>query len=142
MNPKTKFDELVGREWLYSPTRKNLVVQSWEMKDDTFTLQTTEGPLTCPFGQHDEWLKNFLPVEDDDNAKAVTITRFNVPANSVFAGDTMGKLRDILMDNIEKVKEDKNYIPQAQTINDNAKALIDMAKTEVDLYKAVSQLKK
>ncbi len=144
MNFKEKLNNLVGREWLYSPLKKNFTVTSWKVYgEDNIVIETREGVIIeGSFGNVAEFLKEFLPVEGETEAKAVTITRFNAPANSVFSGDTMGRLRDILMDNIEKVKVDKNFIPQAQTISENAKALIDMAKTEVELYKAVSSLKK
>jgi len=47
--------------------------------------------------------------------------------------DTMTKLRDTLMANIEKVKQDREYIPQAKMISDSINSLIGLAKIEIDL---------
>lgn len=45
-------------------------------------------------------------------------------------------LKDVLLENIEKIKNDAGYIPQAEAINNNVKSLIDLAKTEVAYLKA------
>jgi hypothetical protein len=45
------------------------------------------------------------------------------------------KLNEILMEDIEKVRNNKEYIQQAQTVSKSAQTIINMAKLELDVYK-------
>lgn len=45
-------------------------------------------------------------------------------------------IANILMENIDKVRSDKNYVAQASAINDTVKQFIELAKTEVALINA------
>lgn len=44
-------------------------------------------------------------------------------------------LKDTLLDSIEKIKRDDSYLPQATAINQTAKTLIDLAKSELEFHK-------
>lgn len=55
---------------------------------------------------------------------------------------TGSRLEKILMDNIQKVQQDKDYIPQAREVNTNIKSLIDLAKTEVEYMKTLAYFNK
>ena len=72
----------------------------------------------------------------------------NLPSHNDFRDARMSKtimastgqdLVEILRDNIRKVQEDKNYIPQAQEIQNNARTIIELAKVEVEYYKAFNK---
>lgn len=45
------------------------------------------------------------------------------------------KLIDVLEDNIRRVQEDKDYIPQAQAINNNVNSIINIQKMKLDVIK-------
>lgn len=47
--------------------------------------------------------------------------------------DTMSRLKDVLMESIEKVREDRDYVPQATQIAKTAQTLVNLAKLEVDI---------
>lgn len=64
----------------------------------------------------------------------------NIMTSSVI-GSNGKELSDILKDNIRKVQSDPAYIPQAQAIADQVKEIINLAKVEVEMVKAVSSLK-
>lgn len=49
--------------------------------------------------------------------------------------DLSKKLIDTLTDNIEKVKENPDYIPQAQTINNSINSIVGVTKMRLDLLK-------
>ena len=49
---------------------------------------------------------------------------------TVISGSEMD-LKDIIQDNIIKIKENPDYISQATAINDQVKTLIDLAKTQL-----------
>jgi hypothetical protein len=64
------------------------------------------------------------------------------PPNSTIIHAVGTELSNIIMDNIRKVKADKEYIPQAQEINANVKSMIDLAKAEVEYMKTIAYLHK
>lgn len=51
------------------------------------------------------------------------------------------RLIDILNDNIEKVQESKEYIPQAQAVNNNINTIVNIAKMRLDLVKHMKGFK-
>ena len=46
--------------------------------------------------------------------------------------DVVSYLTDTLKDNIEKVKQNKDYVPQAKEISNSISRLIDLAKIELE----------
>jgi len=44
------------------------------------------------------------------------------------------------MENIEKVKADKDYIPQAQAVKDNVDSILNLAKTEIEYLNALHRI--
>ena len=66
-------------------------------------------------------------------------TGFKLPALTVDKAVT-SKLKDILMENIEKVKADKDYIPQAQAVKDNVDSILNLAKTEIEYLNALHRI--
>jgi hypothetical protein len=49
----------------------------------------------------------------------------------------MGSLADTLLDTIERVRTDKTYIDQAQSINETAKTLIDLKRAQIELIRLI-----
>lgn len=49
----------------------------------------------------------------------------------------MNDLTDILLDNIKKVQDSKEYIPQAQAINNNVNSIINLSKLKLDVVKQI-----
>jgi hypothetical protein len=49
-------------------------------------------------------------------------------------------LTQILMDNITKVQSDPNYIPQAQAVSENIGQIIQLAKTQIEMFKVANQM--
>lgn len=45
-------------------------------------------------------------------------------------------IADIIKENIEKVKADPSFVPQAEAVNNAVKVFIDLAKVEVEMIKA------
>ena len=76
-------------------------------------------------------LKEFQPVEETQLDKTKG-------SGLVMAQGRLGNtVRDILLDNIEKVKANKEYIPQAQAINEQIGQLLNLAKVEVEYLKVI-----
>jgi len=64
----------------------------------------------------------------------------NNQVQSSIIGQNASELTNIIMDNIKKVKEDPSFIPQAEAINSGVKTIIDIAKTQIEGYKAMKGL--
>lgn len=60
-----------------------------------------------------------------------------VEAPSSIITTNAGELTNILMDNIKKVQNDASYISQAEAINSQVKTVIDIAKAQIEMYKAM-----
>lgn len=52
---------------------------------------------------------------------------------------SLRSLRDSLMRNIEMVSKDKEFVPQAREVSKSAQTLINLAKTELEIKKALNE---
>ena len=50
-------------------------------------------------------------------------------------GTNAAKLAEILMENIQKVKDDPKYIAQAESVNSQVKSMIELGKSEIEMFK-------
>lgn len=97
-----------------------------------------EEPYDRPLESADAFLKKFSPV-----LNVPTIVDKPVEAPQMLGTPGLaGNLREILLDNIERLKNDKEYIPQAEAINENVKTMIDLAKTEVAYLAVLAKQKR
>jgi hypothetical protein len=79
-----------------------------------------------------EFMENVLEI--DDTPVPTKIETATTP--KVFK-----TLTDTLMENIEKIKNNPEYIPQAQAINNTAKQVIDIARTQVEVIRLQQSVK-
>ena len=103
-------------------------VLSWQIKDDKLTVATDNGWLEFTIDKAEKALSEFLPVHANNQKLAITV----MPKNG-----ELQNLKEIILDNIQKVKEDKDYIKQAEAINKSIGTLINMAKLELSYIKAI-----
>lgn len=52
------------------------------------------------------------------------------------------KLKNILLDNIEKVQKNPEYIKQATAINNQINSFVNITKLQLDYHKAINKMKK
>ncbi len=136
MKIKEKLDMMVGKLYMYE--KENHRVLGWNFVGETVTITTDIGSISFLFPDADQKLSEFLKVED---SLAPISNNFEQYRPAVL-GSVASELKDVLVDNIRKVQADKDFIPQAQAINDQAKSIIDLAKLEVEFIKAITYLKK
>ena len=87
-----------------------------------------------PFDGVSDFLKQFKPVDAEGNRKQSDLMLMG-------STDLTAQLKGILLDNIEKVKENRDYIPQATTINNNVNSLINLTKLQLDYVKTSQKFK-
>lgn len=138
--------EMLNKSFLYGV--HVVQVLQYEINDDRerFYLWTTrkEEPYDRPLSSALEFMqREFRPV--NNTTTEIQPVAGQQPLQLAPAQDTyvmLGttglahQLKDILMDNIKRVQENKDYIPQADVVRENVDSMIDLAKTEI-AYMAV-----
>jgi hypothetical protein len=106
-----------------------------------WTDRKTE-PYDRPLDAVQPFLSEFRPVS---NVPAVVPNdqqqQSNLPA-MLGSPELASQLKEILLENIEKIKSDKEYIPQAEAVMANVNGMIDLAKVEVGYIMALAKLNK
>lgn len=115
--------KLIGKTYLF---RGNQIrVENYSVQNGSVTLVTDKGFIDKKESEIDGFIAELQPV----SYAPVVQTQID--------SSVIGNLKDILMDNIAKVKADANFIPQSEEINKNVKSIIDLAKTEIEMVKII-----
>jgi len=101
---------------------------SYKINEDSVTLVTDKEWYEIPITKINKELASFLPVSMDKGHKEVSII--------LFSGNGQSSLREVVMDNITKLREDPNYVKQAEAINNQVKTMIEMAKLKIKIDSA------
>ncbi len=110
----TGYEEIDDRVYLHSNLRHNHFDRP---ADDLYAL-----------------LKEFEII---DNAAIVRANQTDSLLN--LAGDAT-QLKDLLLDSIQKIKEDPNYIKQATAINNHVNTFVNITKLQFDFAKEVNKM--
>lgn len=131
-----KLDDLIGREWMYNGRTVN--VRGYTIKDGEIRVKTENHPIVFPESKAGEELKNFLETEAGPGITKRGAKESNM-AVQVFEHDSkqMSSLEEIIMDNIQKVKDDPKYVPQAKVITNNVNTMINLNKQKIEMIKEI-----
>jgi len=77
---------------------------------------------------------NALTVQDQNEETGVFF--------QTVIGKTAKPLTEILMENIQKVQENPEYIAQAKEIRDNVRELVNLARVEADMVRELRKTQK
>lgn len=124
-----RLKKCIGHVYMYRG--RNVKVLGYNRDEpDCIEIVTETAPIHTTIGNLMALLDEFLEVEDPEEATA-TLT--------VYSNQTTGldSLEQTLLDNIERLKKDPNFLQQAKEINSTAKSLIQITKTKVDLFREV-----
>lgn len=135
---ETALTKMVGQVVNYN--RKNQKVLRFELKEKTVRITTDVEDIVLLVEDFHDALPHFLPAEDQtpsiiqqphaDSAAVAT-------SDSTVIRSTSGWIIENLKDNIQRVKRDKEYIPQAAEVVNNVREIINLAKAEIELIKAM-----
>ncbi|PRY51512.1 hypothetical protein B0I27_10798 [Arcticibacter pallidicorallinus] len=127
---------MVGKNYTYN--RRKVTVLRFEIKEKVIRIVCATEDITILVEDFQDTMKSFLPdttpAISSENTPAV-VSPSAVPQTIIRTSG--GELKDLVMENIRKIQRDKEYIPQAIEINNQVKTLIDLAKTEIELIKAL-----
>ncbi|MDL5050626.1 hypothetical protein QQ054_32000 [Oscillatoria amoena NRMC-F 0135] len=123
---------MVGHAYDYAPKGESVLIRDWKFENDTLFIVTDKGTFTAEFTDVDAFLKKFTPA--DTSKLSLQVVRPQLETQ-VFSDGLLSGLRDTVLGNIERLKKEKDFLPQATEINNQVKTLIDLAKTELDFIK-------
>ena len=136
--------QMKGKSFVYANKTFQILDYSIDDHRSRVTIKTDKRVFERTYDEADEFLTYFSPVTEAEvietetvDKGAVTVTTSDVQANEVVEEhkSLTKELIDVLRDNIAKVKKDKNYIAQAQAINNNVNSIINVTKLQLDVYK-------
>jgi len=122
-------DDLIGKTVMYMGKQRNVV---------TVTRVAGQILIVCENDHHNILIKE--QNLSDEIKNMIVVGKMADRQNGIQKYQEAEKqqisdLRDIMLDNIKKVKESKDYIPQAKIITNSVNTLLNMAKLNIDLVK-------
>lgn len=119
-------ERMIHHTFMYKS--KNIKIKDYYLKEDQQSVKIiTDGDnLDINLKQIEQFKNDCLPVEDDQQLQQ----RLTVVKES---NDDINNLKNILMDNIQKVQKDKEYIGQAKVINNSVNTLLNMVNTQIKI---------
>ncbi|WP_020531433.1 hypothetical protein [Flexithrix dorotheae] len=133
----------MNKEWLYGA--KNYVFDRFRISDDDemVFIVTNHKTFEIPADKIDTFLDSLLPVGGEDKQEKLAEIKEEIKPVRVTIqqpNSIMGDLKTILLEDIKKVREDSNYIPQAKAVTNNVNTIINALKVELEYAKEVKNL--
>ena len=125
-NIENKLDNYIGQMWMYRG--RNIFIKGYKIENGTAIILTKTQPIITPVEKIDQVLSELLESDDNDTEEKMM---------QLFTGnnENMGTLESVLMDNINKVKEDPKFLGQAKQINSDVNAILKIQKTKLEIVK-------
>ena len=128
-------ENMRGKTFQYANNIHYIIDVQIDEEKEKCVIKTNLSSFDRPFEAMEEFLKYWQPVNNITNLHPAT-DQDNQLAIFIQQEDTLSnKLIDILNDNIVKVQCSKDYIPQAQAINNNINSIVNIAKMRLDFMK-------
>jgi hypothetical protein len=136
-----KAQALMGREFNYKG--KNIIIARFKEVSGTNLVffDSKNRLITNILGSEiDHFIENlFQPLDKDLHQTQVAI-----PQNKLVVFEPIKEnetIKQTLLDTLQKVKNDKEYIPQANAVCSIVDQMIKVQKVELDLFRMVNQKK-
>jgi hypothetical protein len=128
---KKLLDPLIGKPFIYGGREQT--IQSYQIieEKDRVNITTDVGYYEKKFEAVSAFV-NQLEEVSEKNKGVQVISRAPIELPGMQVNSTViSKLKDELMENIKKVKQNKDYIPQAMAVKENVDGFIELAKIEL-----------
>ncbi len=133
MTAKTQLEKLVGKDFIYKQTNIRIRDYYPVPEEKVMKIITDGSTITIPETGVKSFCEDLLLV---DSPQAMVLSSgVTKEVNSM-----MATLQQTLLDNIEMVKKDKNYIPQAASINKSVNSLLGITKVQLEVAKMKSKM--
>jgi hypothetical protein len=128
---------LVGKKIFYFA--KDYEVLAVYDNGTNITVATDKKMFTIEQNKVVDFYKSVEIIGEVKSVQKIQATETAMETAKAIDKSKLNSLTDILFESIKKIKEDKEYIPQADSINSQAKTIIDIAKTEIEMIKLLRQ---
>lgn len=125
MKLEERLEKMIDKSFMHNGFECRVI--SFKVFSEEVIIVTNKGWKTFPITKINAELEKFLPIEPE-NQKTEAVVLSTVNQNKEALSKTV-------MENIEKLKKDPTYIPQAKVVNEHIKTMIAMAKLELDILK-------
>src|SRR5579872_3114017 len=126
---------MVGKTYTYSNSIHYIIAVDIDDANEKFTIKTNLSTYERPFASVESFLDHWKPaagiatlVKDPDGEGTVS-------AFVEHGEDLSQTLINTLLDSINNVKTNKDYIPQAIAINNNVNSIVNIQRLRLDLVK-------
>lgn len=123
MQVSERLQKLEGKTWMYNGALHEVAIT--RVTADGFDVATNRAFMSFRIDDIDRVMREFLPVADEVE-RGVVLSREVFPVQAVVS---------TIMEGIEKLKGNPEFIPRAEAINRSAQTIINMAKVIVDVEK-------
>jgi hypothetical protein len=130
MKETTRLEKMLSKTYIYKQEHIRIKDYYPEPEEGTIKIITDKAPITINASEVTQFIDKCLAV-DDENTQALQIV--------TESQKTITSLKDILLDNIKKVQENKEYINQAKTINNSVNTLLNMVSLELKVSKEMKK---
>lgn len=123
---ETVLEKMIGKQFSYNGNAHRFF--RFRCEETEFFITTDKADLNVDNSDAEKFFSNCLPIADDAHLPTTVKQQTTIQ-------QTSSKLSKIIFGNIEKLKEDASYIPQAQAINEQLKSMVDLGKAEIEMMK-------
>lgn len=124
---KSTLENMVGKTYRYAGQIHYVKSYNVDEDNDQYTVVTNLSTYSRKFESMPTFLEYWQPTSSlIQSDQSQVMEQENLLSNQLIT---------LLTENIEKVKSDKEYIPQAQTINNNINTIVNIAKMRLEVLK-------
>jgi hypothetical protein len=130
MNATEKLESMIGETFMYRTM--TIKIKGTIINGSFIIVKTNVKDLTFPNEKGikpniEDFIQECLPLSSEVEERGLSTLQKEIKP--------VADLQAILLNNIEKVQQDKDYIGQASAVNEMAKTLIDITKVRISIAK-------
>lgn len=115
-------EKMKGQVWMYKTELQTFL--AYKIMGGEVIITTDRDIYKFPIGEINKKINDFLPVEQQ-------------PVKSLISTKDLGltTLKDTIVDNIQRLKQDPGFLQQAKETNKMVLTLLNMIKLQIDIEK-------
>jgi hypothetical protein len=129
MKIEDRLQSMIGKTYMYHTFTHKIL--SYQVRSEGVTIISDKKWIVIPITKINAELEQFLPIEFEKEV---------VVALTLFESGNKKSLKDLVMNNIDKLQQDPKFIDQAKALNEQVKTMIAMAKLELETIKLKKDL--
>jgi hypothetical protein len=126
-------ERMPGKTFFFEQIEETIA--NYEFEGPRCLIHTNKQTHNFLWADGRQYLKRFLPIPAQDIAPVGPQLGANY--TPVLSTDLMHTIKDTILANIEGVKKDRAFVPQANAINNSVRSLIELVKAEVTLARTL-----